>query len=194
MRVVAFSGSARRDGNTAIMVKEALAALEKESIQTELVQLAGERIRGCRACYKCKDSKDQRCAVSDDIVNECIAKMVAADGILLASPTYFADVTSEIKALVDRAGMVSRMNGDMLRRKAGAAIAVARRSGAIHTFDSLNHFFLIGQMIVVGSSYWNLGYGADKGDVAKDEEGMGVMRTLGENMAWLLGRLGAASA
>ncbi len=192
MRVVAFSGSARKDGNTAIMVKEAFSTLEKGGVQTELVQLAGERIRGCRACYKCKDSKDQRCSMNDDIVNDCIAKMVAADGLLLASPTYFADVTSEIKALVDRAGMVSRMNGDMLKRKVGAAIAVARRAGAIHSFDSLNHFFLIGQMIVVGSSYWNLGYGADKGDVAKDEEGMQVMRTLGENMAWLLGRLGPA--
>ncbi len=190
MKVVAFSGSARKDGNTAMMVREAFSTLESAGVQTELVQLAGARIRGCQACYKCKDSKDQRCSISDDIVNECIAKMVDADGILLASPTYFADVTAEIKALVDRAGMVSRMNGDMLRRKAGAAIAVARRAGAIHTFDSLNHFFLIGQMIVVGSSYWNLGYGADKGDVAKDEEGMQVMRTLGENMAWLLERMG----
>lgn len=190
MKVVAFSGSARRDGNTAVMVREAFSTLEQAGVETELVQLAGKTIRGCRACYKCKDSKDRRCSLTEDVVNGCIDKMLGADGILLASPTYFADCSAEIKALVDRAGMVSRMNGDMLKRKAGAAISVARRGGAIHTFDSLNHFFLIGQMIVVGSSYWNLGFGADKGDVAKDEEGMQVMRTLGENMAWVLARLG----
>ncbi len=192
MRVVAFSGSARRDGNTAIMVREVFSTLEAAGVETELVQLAGKTVRGCRACYKCKDTKDQRCSMKEDVVNECIQKMLEADGILLASPTYFADVTAEIKALMDRAGMVSRMNGDMLKRKLGAALSVARRGGAIHTFDSLNHFFLIGQMIVVGSSYWNIGFGADKGDVAKDEEAMQVMRTLGENMAWLLKRLGTA--
>jgi multimeric flavodoxin WrbA len=115
--------------------------------------------------------------------------MAQADGIILASPTYFTDVSAEMKALIDRAGMVSRVNGDMLRRKVGAGIAVARRGGAIHTFDSINHFFLIGQMIVPGSSYWNLGFGREKGEVAKDEEALAVMRTLGENMAWLLGRI-----
>jgi len=191
MRVVAFSGSARKDGNTAVVVREVFSTLEKAGVETELVQLAGKTIRGCRACYKCKDTLDQRCSMTEDVVNECIQKMVSADGILLASPTYFADVTSEIKALMDRAGMVSRVNGDLLRRKVGAALAVARRGGAIHTFDSLNHFFLIGQMIIVGSSYWNLGFGLDKGDVAKDEEAMQVMRTLGENLAWALERLGA---
>jgi len=186
MRVVAFSGSARRDGNSARMVREVFTELDKAGIETELVQLAGQEISGCKACYLCKKNKDERCATTDDIVNECIEKMLAADAILLASPTYFADVTSEIKALIDRAGMVSRQNNDMLRRKLGAAISVARRGGAIHTFDSLNHFFLIGQMIVVGSSYWNIGFGGDKGEVEKDEEAMGVMRTLGINIAWLL--------
>lgn len=190
MRVVAFSGSARRDGNTALMVREVFSTLEKGGVETELVQLAGKTIRGCRACYKCKETKDQRCSMDKDVINDCIQKMVAADGILLASPTYFADCTAEIKALMDRAGMVSRMNDDLLRRKVGAALSVARRGGNIHTFDSLNHFFLIGQMIIVGSSYWNLGYGGDKGEVAKDEEGMQTMRTLGENMAWLLQRMG----
>ena len=189
MRVVAFNGSARKDGNTAIMVREVFKELEKEGIETEMVQLAGEEIRGCQACYICKGKKDQRCGVTDDIVNDCIEKMLDADAILLASPTYFADVSPEIKALIDRSGMVSRQNDDMLRRKLGAAISVARRGGAIHTFNSLNHFFLIGQMIVVGSSYWCLGFGGEKGEVAKDEEAMEVMRTLGINIAWLLNRL-----
>ena len=126
----------------------------------------------------------------EDILNGCLEKMIAADGIVLASPTYFADITSEMKALIDRAGMVARVNGDLLRRKVGAAVVVARRGGAIHAFDSLNHFFFISQMIVPGSDYWNMGYGLDRGDVRKDDEGLETMRLLGENMAWLLGRLG----
>jgi multimeric flavodoxin WrbA len=191
MLVVAFNGSARKGGNTARMVREVFSVLEREGIETRLTELAGERIRGCTACYRCGKNKDRRCAVDDDVVNACIEEMLAADAILLASPTYFADVTAELKALVDRAGMVSRANGDMLRRKAGAAISVARRGGAIHTFDTLNHFFFISQMIVPGSSYWNLGFGRDRGEVEKDEEGLATMRTLGENLAWLLRKLHA---
>ena len=189
MKVVAFSGSARKDGNTAILVRHVFAALEKEGIETELVQLAGERLRGCIACYQCWQTKDGSCAVQDDCINDCIQKMRAADGILLASPTYFADITTEIKALIDRAGMVARANDHMLRRKAGAGIIAVRRGGAIHAFDSLNHFFTISQMIIVGSSYWNVGIGRDAGDVEHDEEGLATMRTLGQNLAWLLKKL-----
>lgn len=191
MKVVAFCGSARKDGNTARMVREAFGPLEAAGVQTELVQLAGQTLRGCRACYQCMEKKDGRCSTKDDAVNDYIAKMVEADGILLASPVYFSDVSSEMKALIDRAGMVCRVSGDLLKRKLCAGIAVARRGGAIHTFDTLNHFFLIGQMIVVGSSYWNLGFGRDKGEVERDEEAMAVMRTLGENLAWALQRLHA---
>jgi multimeric flavodoxin WrbA len=191
MKVVAFVGSGRKNGNTVRMVKEVFSELRKAKIKTEMVQLAGERMRGCIACYKCGKRKNGRCSINDDIINDCIAKMVEADGIILASPTYFSDVSSEMKALIDRAGMVSRLNGDMLKRKVGASVAVARRGGAIHTFDSLNHFFLIGQIIVPGSSYWNIGFGKDKGDVAKDEEAMQIMRDLGVNMAWLLEKLHA---
>jgi multimeric flavodoxin WrbA len=189
MKVVAFSGSARRDGNTALLVRHVFTALEKEGIETELVQLAGQRLRGCIACYRCWDTKDGTCAVKDDCINDCIDKMKDAHGIILASPTYFADVTTEIKALVDRAGMTSRANGDMFRRKVGAAVIAVRRGGAVHAFDSLNHFFLIGQMIVPGSSYWNIGIGRDVGEVEKDEEGVQTMQVLGENMAWLLKRV-----
>jgi multimeric flavodoxin WrbA len=186
MKVVAFSGSARQDGNTAILVRRVFTELEKEGIATELVQLAGERLRGCIACYQCWQRRDGTCAVKDDCINDCIEKMKSADGIILASPTYFADVTTEIKALVDRAGMTVRANGDLLRRKVGAAVIAVRRGGAIHAFDSLNHFFLISQMIVPGSSYWNMGMGRDAGEVANDDEGMRTMQVLGENMAWLL--------
>jgi multimeric flavodoxin WrbA len=189
MKVVAFSGSARRDGNTAILVRQVFTELEKAGIETELVQLAGERLRGCIACYQCFKTKDGTCAVKDDCINACIEKMRAADGIILASPTYFADITSEIKALVDRAGMTARANGDMLRRKVGAGVVAVRRGGAIHAFDSLNHFFLISQIIVPGSSYWNIGIGREVGEVKQDAEGLQTMKTLGENMAWLLNKL-----
>jgi len=189
MKVVAFNGSARKDGNTAILVNHVFRELENEGIETELFQLAGKKIRGCIACFKCWEKKDARCAIKSDLLNEYISNMLRADGIILASPTYFSDVTSEMKALIDRAGMVSRANADMLKRKVGAGVVVHRRGGAIHTFDTLNHFFLIGQMIVPGTSYWNFGVGKQVGDVEKDEEGMLTMKQLGQNIAWLLKRL-----
>ena len=189
MKVVAFSGSARKNGNTAILVNHVFGELEKEGIRTELFQLAGKKIRGCIACFKCMEKKNKRCSVEKDVVNDCIAMMLEADGIILASPTYFSDVSSEMKALIDRSGMVSRANGDMLKRKVGAAVAVHRRGGAIHSFDTMNHFFFIGQMIVPGSSYWNFGVGREIGEVEKDEEGIQTMKQLGQNMAWLLKKL-----
>jgi multimeric flavodoxin WrbA len=163
--------------------------LETEGIETELIQLSGSKIHGCIACMKCFENKDKRCSVKDDIINDCIGKMLDADGIILGSPTYFANVSTEMKALIDRAGMVSRANGDMLARKVGAAVVAVRRAGAIHVFNSINHFFFIGQMIVPGSSYWNLGMGRQKGEVESDEEGIQTMKVLGINMAWLLKKL-----
>ena len=131
MKVVAFSGSARKNGNTAILIGHVLDELQKEGIDTELVQLAGRKIRGCRACYKCAKNKDRRCAVDSDIVNECIGKMLEADGIILGSPVYFANMSTELKALVDRSGLVVRVNGDLLRRKVGAAVVAVRRCPAM---------------------------------------------------------------
>jgi multimeric flavodoxin WrbA len=186
MKVIAFNGSARKDGNTAILIRTVLDELEKEDIETEMVQLAGKKIQGCIACFKCFKNKDQRCSGRKDIANECIEKMKEAEGIILGSPTYFADVSPELKALIDRAGLVSRANGDMLQRKIGAAVVAVRRAGAIHVFDSINHFFFINQMIVPGSIYWNIGFGLDKGAVKEDEEGLQTMQILGRNMAWLL--------
>ena len=189
MKVVAFNGSARKDGNTAALINLVFGELQKEGIETELFQLAGKKIRGCMACYKCFQNKDQRCSVTNDALNECIEKMLEADGIILGSPTYFANVTTEIKALIDRAGLVAKANGDMFRRKVGAAVVAVRRAGAIFVFDAINHFFFISQMVVPGASYWNLGIGREKGDVERDEEGVQTMRVLGENMAWLLKKL-----
>lgn len=189
MKVVAFSGSARKGGNTAKLLSTALEELETRGIETELVELAGKPVPGCIACYKCFKDKNNRCAVEGDIINDCIAKMIEADGILLGSPTYFADLSASMKALIERSGMVSRANGDIYRRKVGAGVVAVRRAGAYQVFNSLNAFFLIGQMIVVGSSYWNIGIGRDPGEVANDEEGMKTMRDLGRNMAWLLHKI-----
>ncbi len=194
MKVVAFNGSARKDGNTNILLGYVLRELEAEGIETELVQLSGKTIHGCLACRTCSSRKDGRCAQKDDYGNECIEKMFGADGILLGSPTYVADVSAEIKALMDRACLVARANGNMFRRKVGAAVVAVRRAGAMHAYDALNHFFLINEMIVPGSSYWNIGIGRDKGDVEKDEEGIQTMKTLGQNMAWLLKRVGRDAA
>ncbi|HOX34794.1 MAG TPA: flavodoxin family protein [Methanoregulaceae archaeon] len=189
MKVVAFNGSARKDGNTAVLVNTVFKELKKAKIKTELVQLSGKKIRGCLACGKCFENKDGRCVIGNDIVNECIGKMAEADGIILASPTYFTDVSAEMKALIDRAGYVARANDNMFRRKAGAAVVAVRRAGGIHAFDTLNHFFFINEMVVPGSSYWNIGIGLAPGDVKNDEEGLETMRTLGRNMAWLLEKI-----
>jgi multimeric flavodoxin WrbA len=189
MKVVAFNGSARRGGNTAILLRHVLGELAKEGIETELVEMSGASIHGCLACRKCSTRKDGRCSQSGDMGNIYIEKMAAADGILLGSPTYVADISPEIKALIDRACLVARANGGMFRRKAGAAVVAVRRAGAIHAFDALNHFFLISEMIVPGSSYWNIAIGREPGDVEKDEEGIETMRVLGRNMAWLLKKL-----
>jgi multimeric flavodoxin WrbA len=188
-KVIAFNGSARRRGNTALLIDIVLDELRSEGIDTEVYELAGKPIKGCIACYKCFKNKDRRCAVDDDILNECVSRMVEADGILLGSPTYFADVSASMKALIERSGMVARANDDMLKRKVGAGVVAVRRAGAVHVFSSLNYFFLIGQMIVPGSSYWNLGYGREPGEVKNDSEGIQTMKILGQNMAWLLKKI-----
>jgi len=188
MRVVAFNGSPRQDGNTARLLGYVLQELKSEGMETELVHLRGP-IRGCIACFECHTRKDGRCVLEEDMTNDCISKMASADGIILGSPTYFADLTSEMKALIDRSGFVAKANDDMFKRKVGAAVVAVRRAGAIHAFDSINHLFFISQMIVPGSSYWNVGVGLDRGDVESDREGMETMRILGRNMAWLLKKI-----
>ena len=189
MKVLAINGSAQKDGNTAALIGHVFEELHEAGIETELFQLAGKKIRGCTACRQCFKNKDRRCAVTGDVLNECLEKMLAADGIILGSPTYFSNVSAEMKALIDRAGFVAKANGDMFARKVGAAVVAVRRAGSIHVFNSINHFFFISQMIVPGSSYWNVGIGLKKGDVENDAEGIATMQTLGRNMAWLLMKL-----
>jgi multimeric flavodoxin WrbA len=189
MKVVAFNGSARKDGNTAILINVVLEELKKEGIETELIQMAGENLQGCVACYKCFKTKDCRCANDKDRMNEYIAKMREADGVLLGSPTYFSDVTSNMRAFIERCGFVGRANDYVLKRKVGSSVVAVRRAGAIPAFSSMNLFLHYMQMIMPGSSYWNIGIGRDPGEVLKDAEGIETMKTLGENMAWLLKRL-----
>ncbi len=189
MKVLAINGSARKQGNTAVLLQAALDEIAAAGLDTELVELGPAPIQGCVACYKCKERKNRRCAVEHDGINDLLDKVLEAEGLLLGSPTYFADVSSNTKSVMDRVGMVCRANGDLLARKVGAAVAAARRAGSIHVFDTINHFFLISQMIVPGSSYWNVGFGGPPGECAKDEEALATMRALGRNVAWLLGRL-----
>jgi len=189
MQVVAFNGSPRKCGNTERLLKRVLLTLGEEGVETELVQVGGERVHGCTACGKCFTNQDCRCVFDDDIINECIEKMAASDGILIGSPTYFADVSPETKSLIDRAGFVAMANGNLFSRKVGAAVVAARRAGGIHVFDTINHFFGISNMYTVGSTYWNIGLGLNPGEVEGDTEGMKTMEMLGRNMAWIIKKI-----
>jgi multimeric flavodoxin WrbA len=186
MKVVAFNGSPRKDGNTCILIQEVFKELQKQGIETELVQLSEKELHGCIACHLCIKNKDRRCGVKNDAANEYIEKMLAADGILLGSPVYFNDVTPEMKALIDRTGYTARANGRMFRNKVAAAVAAVRRSGAVHTIDTMGHFFLGGEMIFVGRA---IGIGREIGEVEQDEEGMTLVKTLGQRMGWLLRKI-----
>jgi multimeric flavodoxin WrbA len=189
MKVLAINGSARKEGNTALLLTMVLDELKTEGIETELYSLAGKPVQGCIACYKCFENKNKRCAVDKDFINECLGKMAEADAILLGSPTYFADVSASMKAVIERCGMVGRANPDLFNRKVGAAVVAVRRAGGIHVFNSLNYFFTISGMIIPGSSYWNLGIGRQPGEVNNDAEGVQTMKTLGKNMAWLMKKI-----
>jgi multimeric flavodoxin WrbA len=189
MKVVAINGSPRKNGNTTIIIRKVFEEIEKEGIETELIHLGGNPVRGCMACGACSRNKDKQCIIKDDMINKCIEKMFKADGIILGSPVYFTDVTTEMKALIDRAGMVSKANDDLLKHKVGGAVVAVRRGGATHAFDTMNHFLHYMQMYLAGASYWNMAYGREIGKVEGDEEGIQNMKVLGENMAWILKKI-----
>ena len=186
MKVVAISGSPRKGGNTCILLRRVLDVIEAEGIETELIELAGKKAQGCTACLKCRELADRQCHGRADAINDCIAAIDSADGLLIGSPVYFADITPEAKSLIDRLGYVGGANPGMLTRKVGAAVVAERRAGAVHAFDSINHLFLIRQMVIPGATYWNLGIGGPVGAVAEDEEGLATMDNLARNMAWVL--------
>lgn len=186
MKVVAFNGSPRKDGNTSILIDTVFAELQKYGIQTQKIHVGAKQLQGCVACMKCWSNKDGCCALKNDPLNEWLEIMRSADGIILGSPVYCAGLNSQIKAFIDRASMTACANDDMLQRKLGASVVAVRRAGSVQTFSSLNLFYTITQMITVGSTYWNMGYGLEKGEVLNDAEGLQTMRNLGTNMAWLL--------
>lgn len=190
MKVVAFNGSPRKEGNTYHLIQKCFEELHKEGIDTELIHIGDKPLKGCQACFKCIENKDRKCALPDDGLNGYIEKMMESQGIILASPVYFSNVTTGMKALIERAGYVERANKGLFKRKVGAAIVTVRRAGATMVYSDINLFFGTSEMIIPGSSYWNLGIGGRSPDeVLGDEEGLNTMRTLGQNMAWLLKKL-----
>ncbi|MZP28752.1 flavodoxin family protein [Heliobacterium undosum] len=189
MKVIGINGSPRRNGNTAILIQTIFDELNQQGIETELIQLADHPIKGCTACGGCMIQKNKRCVMDDDFFNDCLEKMVTADGIILGSPVYSAGVTSQIKALIDRASIVLASNRGLLKYKVGAGVTAVRRGGAISAVDTLHHFLHSKEMFLVGSTYWNMVYGRDIGDVEQDQEGMSNMKNLGRNMAWLLKKI-----
>lgn len=187
MKVLAINGSARKDGNTAILINTVLKELNIAGIETEMIQLAGNVIEPCKACWACGGQGN--CVHRNDSFREVFEKMKKADGILLGSPVYSANVSANMQALLERAAVVADMNQGLFTHKVGAAVSAVRRGGAMQAVDTMNHFFLNHEMIVVGSTYWNMGYGQMPGDVCNDEEGLANMRNLGQNMSYLLNAL-----
>lgn len=188
MKIAAFNGSPRPNGNTRQLIERCLKPLQEKGYETEVIQVGGTLLHGCKACYACK--KTGQCVIKDDPVNEWIEKMKQADAIILASPTYYANMTSEMKAFIDRTGFPLSGSGT-LKRKVGAPIVAARRGGAMNVYNTLMAYFGIHSMIVPMSSYWNLGLGLNQGDVQNDEEALRTMDNLGNNMAWLLEKIHA---
>ena len=185
MYVLAINGSPRPKGNTEILLRAVLEPLAGAGWETEFIRVGGKAIRGCLACGKCMQTRNGECSNKSDEFNEIMVEMIRADAIVLGSPTYFSDVTAEMKALIDRSGLGSMANGWLFAGKIGAAVVAVRRGGATHVFDTMNRLFFISQMLVPGSTYWNMGYGLEKGEVQSDAEGLANMRHLGRAIDWL---------
>ncbi len=186
MKVLAFNGSPRKGGNTEILLRAALAPAAAAGMETGFIQVGGTGVQHCRACYWCAKQKNRRCVNDNDDINRWIEEIAGADAIILGSPTYFADMTADMKAFIDRVAFVARMNDNLFSRKIGAAVVAQRRGGAVNVMDAINHMFLMSRMIVPGSTYWNFGVGRDIGEVSGDKEGMENMRDLGETIVWLV--------
>jgi multimeric flavodoxin WrbA len=185
MYALAVNGSPRKEGNTELLLREVLTELKGTGWETELVKVGGTSIRGCIACQKCFENKDNECSVKKDKFNDVFAKMLKADAMILGSPTYFAAVSADLKALIERAGYVAYANNHAFSGKIGAAVVAVRRGGATHVYDTINHMFQMSRMIIPGSTYWNMGFGLDKGEVLKDDEGLANMRHLAKCIDWL---------
>ena len=192
MKVILFNGSSRKNGVTNLALNIVMKELESEGINVELIWFGLDNLSGCNACYECLRTKDKKCVIQTDKINDYIEKIIEADGVIIGSPTYFANISSRVKALIDRAGLVGIVNGYLYKHKVGAAVVGVRRAGAIHAFSSINHFFLINQMHVIGSNYWNLGINPNimnPEEFENDEEGIETFKVLGKNMAYVLKKL-----
>lgn len=185
MKVVAFNGSPKKEGNTYLAIKIVANELEKEGIEVEIIHVGDKNIRGCLACNMCAKNKNERCAI-DDEVNDWIQKIKNADGVIFASPVHYASIAATMKAFLDRAFYVASSNGGLFRHKVGAALVTVRRSGGVTTFNQLNNYLNYAEMLIPTTNYWNVIHGASPGEVMQDEEGIQIMRVLGKNMAWLL--------
>jgi len=194
MKAVAICGSPRIEGNTEILLNQCIEILEREGIACELVRLAEKTVSPCRACGACGRLKDKTCAVKEDAFHEVFATMLDADIIIVGSPVYFGSATPQLMALLDRAGYVSKQNNNLLSRKLGGPIAVARRAGQNFTYAQLLFWFLINDMIVPGSTYWNIAFGREKGEVNNDAEGVRTVARFAENLAWLARKIGGGQS
>lgn len=192
MKVIGINGSARKDGNTSLLIQKVFNELNAEGIETSLVNLGPQSVNGCLACMKCFENQDGHCVQKKDKLNEWLDEMKACDGIILGTPVYFADISGQLKCFMDRSGMVAIANGNMFKRKVGVGVVAVRRAGSVSAFHSINSYFTIAEMVIAGSTYWNMGFGMDKGETLQDGEGMQTMANLGKNMAWLIKSIHAA--
>lgn len=186
MKVVAFNGSPKANGNTGAAIEMVAEELRKERIEVEVIQVGNKEIRGCIACNGCVRNKDERCVLKDEHVNEWIQKMKDADGIILGSPVHYSALGATMKAFLDRAFYVTSVNGSMLRHKVGASLVAVRRSGGLPTFNQLNNYINYSEMLMPTSNYWNVIHGTVPGETVGDMEGQQIMRVLGKNMAWTM--------
>jgi len=186
MKVVAINGSPNKEGNTYHALKMVGSTLEENGIEFEIIHIGNKAIRGCIACGKCRISKDEKCSITTDPLNEWIQTMKTADGIILGSPVHYAGISGTMKSFLDRAFYVAGSNGGLFRHKVGTAVVAVRRTGGSATFDGLNHFLTYSEMILATSNYWNIIHGRVPGEVVQDAEGVQIMEVLGNNMAWLL--------
>ncbi len=186
MRVIAINGSPRKEGNTYHALMEVGKQLKASGIDFQILHIGNQAIRGCLACGICAKNRDEQCTINSDSVNESIQLMKQADGLIIASPVYFAGIAGTMKSFLDRAFMVAGCNGGLFRQKVAAAVVAVRRTGGSSTFDSLNHYLNYSEMILATSNYWNITHGRAPGEALQDTEGVQIMDVLGRNMAWLL--------
>ena len=189
MKAIAICGSPRANGNTEILLRRCLDGLATSDIDAEFIPLRDKTIKSCTACGSCKKTADGTCVINDDDFHAVFDAIKAADIIVVGSPVYFGSATPPLMALLDRAGYVSGASGDLLSRKIGGPITVARRAGQNFTYAQLLYWYMINDMIVPGSSYWNIAIARDPGEVNNDEEGLETIDRFAENLAWLATKL-----